>query len=107
MPALQDITLGRYIALDSPVHHLDPRTKFVATMALMIAALSAQRFAPLLLFAAFLALVLLLSKLPVKLVLANLRPFVWLFTFTFGLHVFLTPGRPLWFNPEEVSVTRK
>ncbi|MFT5090140.1 MAG: energy-coupling factor transport system permease protein [Candidatus Latescibacterota bacterium] len=99
MAALQDITLGRYIALDSAVHHLDPRTKFVATMTLMLVALSAHSFVPLLLFAAFLALTTALSKLPVRLVLANLRAFVWLFTFTFGLHTFLTPGQVLWTPP--------
>lgn len=99
MPALQDITLGRYIALESPVHHLDPRTKFTATMTLMIAALSARSFAPLLYFCAFLILTTVVSKLPVKLVIANLRAFVWLFTFTFGLHAFLTPGPPLWTPP--------
>ena len=32
-------------------------------------------------------------------VLANLRVFVWLFTFTFGLHAFLTPGTVLWTLP--------
>lgn len=99
MAVLQDITLGRYIALDSTIHHLDPRTKFVSTMVLMLVALSAHSYTPLLIFAAFLALVTALSKLPVRLVLANLRAFVWLFTFTFGLHAFMTPGHTLWTPP--------
>ncbi len=99
MPALQDITLGRYLALDSPVHRLDPRTKFVGTMALMVAALSAHSFSALFIFAALLALTTILANLPVHMVLANLRAFVWLFTFTLGLHAFLTPGAPLWSMP--------
>jgi energy-coupling factor transport system permease protein len=87
MAVLQDITLGRYIALDSTIHHLDPRTKFVSTMVLMLVALSAHSYTPLLIFAAFLALVTALSKLPVRLVLANLPPFTsWTVT-TEGLHM--------------------
>ncbi len=99
MPALQDITLGRYVELDSPIHRLDPRTKFVGTIALMIAALSSQHVAALFVFAALLALTAILSQLPARMVLANLRAFVWLFTFTFGLHAFLTPGPSLWSMP--------
>jgi energy-coupling factor transport system permease protein len=97
--ALKDITLGRYVALDSPIHRLDPRTKFVGTIALMIAALSSQSFLALSIFSAFLALTALLSRLPIRMVIANLRVFVWLFTFTFGLHAFLTPGTVLWTLP--------
>jgi energy-coupling factor transport system permease protein len=96
---LQDITLGRYVAGDSVLHRLDPRTKFIGTMVLMIAALSAPGFPPLLLYGAVLAVALALSGLPAGLVLRNLRPFVWLFLFTFGLHALLTPGPPLWRVP--------
>ena len=99
MAALKDITLGRYVALDSLIHRLDPRTKFVGTIALMIAALSSHNFLALFIFTAFLTVATLLSRLPVRMVLANLRVFVWLFTFTFGLHAFLTPGTALWTLP--------
>ena len=58
----QDITLGRYVALDSPIHRLDPRTKLVASLSLMIVALSAPGFAPLLSFTAFLLPVIALSR---------------------------------------------
>lgn len=99
MAFLQDITLGRYVALDSPIHHLDPRTKLVASLSLMIVALSAPGFAPLLSFTAFLLPVIALSRLSWRLVLRNLKPFVWLFFFTFGLHALLTPGRAVWLLP--------
>ena len=99
MAALKDITLGRYVALDSLIHRLDPRTKFVGTIALMVAALSSHSFLALFIFTAFLTVATLLSRLPVRMVVANLRVFVWLFTFTFGLHAFLTPGTALWTLP--------
>ena len=106
MAFLQDITLGRYIALDSPIHRLDPRTKLIASLALMIVALSARSFGPLLIFAVFLLFVVALTRLSFRLVLSNLRPFIWLFTFTFGLHALLTPGRAVFLLPlSEHAVT--
>jgi len=108
MPFLQDITLGKYVAADSCVHRLDPRTKFISTLALMIAVLSTPGFVPLLLFCLFLGVVIGLSRLPAGLVLRNLRPFLWLFLFTFALHALLTPGRELWSLPfADRAITRE
>ena len=99
MPLLTDITLGKYVAVDSPLHRLDPRTKFLATAALMMALLTTEGFAPLLLASPFIALTVRCSLVPPWLVLKNLRPFVWLFLFTIVLHALLTPGATLWRLP--------
>jgi energy-coupling factor transport system permease protein len=99
MPLLADITLGRYVPAESLLHRLDPRTKFVSTLAVMTAVLATQSFASLLLSFLLLAAAVALSGLPAGLVLRNLRPFVWLFLFTLLLHALLTPGRPLWRVP--------
>ena len=107
MAFLQDITLGKYFPADSFVHRLDPRTKFLSTLTLMIAVLATPGFAPLFLFGAFLGLAIVLSGLPAALILRNLRPFLYLFGFTFGLHALLTPGHALWVVPYlELTVTR-
>jgi energy-coupling factor transport system permease protein len=95
VPALKDITLGRFIAADSHIHRLDPRTKLISCIVLMSAALASPGFAPLVAFCALLATGLALSRLPPGLFLRNLRPFVWLFLFTVGLHALLTPGATL------------
>jgi energy-coupling factor transport system permease protein len=99
MAVLKDITLGKYIAVDSPLHCLDPRTKFIATLALMSAVLTTSKFVALIPFALFLACALFLARLPVGIVLNNLRPFVWLFSITFVLNALLTPGTILWLLP--------
>lgn len=92
MPVLQDITLGRYVPARSVLHALDPRTKLVASILLMAAVLATPGFAALGSFCVLLAVCALLSKLPLALVLRNLRPFIWLFAFTFLLHAVMTPG---------------
>ncbi|MEE3233582.1 MAG: energy-coupling factor transporter transmembrane component T [Candidatus Latescibacterota bacterium] len=94
-----DITLGRYIARDSVVHRLDPRTKLASCGSLMLIALSSHSAKGLVYFVCFLALTIYLAKLPLGAVLSNLRAFVWLLTFTFGLHTFLTPGTTVWELP--------
>jgi energy-coupling factor transport system permease protein len=93
MKTLTHIALGKYVAVDSPVHRLDPRTKLIATLALMIAAVGCDNLAALVLFAAFVMVVARLSLLPQSMLLRSLRPFLWLFAFTLIMHGLMTPGR--------------
>jgi energy-coupling factor transport system permease protein len=108
MPALTDITLGRYVPAQSPLHHLDPRTKLLASVVLMAAVLSAPGFGALGTFCALLAAGIGLSRLPPALILRNLRPFMWLFVFTVALNALLIPGTLLWAAPRlGLQVTRE
>lgn len=95
MPVFADITLGRYVAADSCVHRLDPRTKLLGTMVAMAAALAAPGFGPLLLYVGFVVAAAALTGLPPRLLWGNLRPFLWLFLFTLLLHALMTPGETL------------
>ena len=90
---MPDIALGRYIALDSPIHRLDPRTKLGAVGALTLAAFAAPNAPALPLLAAFLLLAIALARVPLRLILRQLKVFAWLFLLTFGLHALLAPGR--------------
>ena len=99
MPVLKDISLGKYVSVDSAVHRLDPRTKFLCLMFLMTAIVSIPGFAALALFALFLIASVALSNIPLAFVLRNLRPFAWLFSFTLLFHAFMTPGTVIWKLP--------
>jgi energy-coupling factor transport system permease protein len=50
-------------------------------------------------FAVLLAGILAMSRLPVNLVLRNIRPFLWLFTLTIIIHLVWTSGRILYHIP--------
>lgn len=106
MVALKDIALGKYVAVDSPVHRLDPRTKLLATVTLMLAAVGSDQLPVLAMFTVFVLLLARLSRLPLGLLVRNLRPFLWLFTFTLIMHGLMTPGTVLWRVPlSDLDVT--
>ncbi|RPI00148.1 MAG: energy-coupling factor transporter transmembrane protein EcfT [Calditrichaeota bacterium] len=93
MPFLNDISLGQYFPLDSFFHRLDPRTKLISVLSLMTGLLVSFRTLPLLLFFVVTIIFIYASRLPLFLVLRNVRPFIWLFLLTLLVHMFLTQGR--------------
>ena len=95
MKFLQDITLGQYMPVDSFVHRLDPRTKFMALMILMIIVFFITRPLPFLLMGLFIALIIRLSNIPIGSVMRGIVPFFWLFLFAAVAHLFFTPGRSI------------
>lgn len=108
MSLLGNIALGKYVAGSSALHRLDPRTKLVAAVALMTAALTARCVPPVLAFGAFVGVAAALSRLPPSLLLRNLRSFAWLLAVTALLHALMTPGHLLWHLPWlGVKVTRE
>jgi energy-coupling factor transport system permease protein len=95
MTALDDITLGRYVAGSSLLHRLDPRVKAVVVPLLVIATFSGPgpgRLEGLAVLAIGLAL---LSGIGFRTWWRGLWVFRWLFLFTILLHLCFTPGRTL------------
>jgi energy-coupling factor transport system permease protein len=93
MAFLNDISLGQYYPQDSFFHRLDPRTKLITVLCLMTGLLISFKPTVLLLFVLVTMLMVWSSRLPVLLVLKNLRPFIWLFLFTMLVHLFWTDGK--------------
>lgn len=92
---LQDITLGNYFPAESVVHRLDPRLK-LAGLGLLMGVTFAVSSAGAIVFHTFLILtVIKLSRIPLIYFLRSLRFFIWLFLFTAILHLFFTPGEPV------------
>ena len=93
-----NISIGRYYHRDSPVHRLDPRTKLLALLLLIVSVFLVRASWGFLIMVSFVAGAVLLSYLPLRLVLRGLRPMVWLFASIMILHVFFTGGgfRPTW-----------
>lgn len=88
------IPIGVYLPRSSRVHTLDPRTKILATTALMIVLFIIPSFAGLGLFTAALVAVLVLGQIPVGYAIRGLRPVVVLVLLTVFLNLFFAAGDP-------------
>ncbi len=94
---LKDITLGQYFPIDSVLHRMDPRFKIIGTMLFIIMLFAGSSFWSLLAGAVFVAIVLALSKIPLKMILKSIKPILPILLFTAILNLlFIDDGDVLW-----------
>ena len=85
---MKGITLGQYYPADSVMHRLDPRTKVIGAVVYIVAAFLCNNllsFGLLLLSALCLILV---SRIPLKIVLKSIRALIFIMAFTAILNIF-------------------
>ena len=92
---IRDITLGQYYHADSVIHRLDPRVKLATTILFIISLFIFDGIMGYLVAAAFLVLVIKLSKVPFKFMIKGMKAILFLLLITVGFNLFLTPGEPL------------
>ena len=89
---MKSITFGQFYPADSVLHRMDPRMKVVLAVVYIVATFLCKNvlsFALLLLSALGL---ILLSKIPMKIVLKSIRPILFVMAFTALINVFFTGG---------------
>lgn len=92
---LKDITLGQYFPIDSFLHKLDPRTKillFILDIITIFVAKTVFSYSVLILFT---FLLMVTSKVPIKMYIKGLKPILFIIVFTALLNLFLTEGTDL------------
>ena len=87
-----NITLGQYFPGDSIIHRLDARIKLVLVIAVIVLIFMAGTLIGNLVVAAFLIVVILLSRVNIKFVLRGLKPLWFIIVFTFVLNTFFFSG---------------
>jgi len=92
---LKDITLGQYFPIDSFIHKLDPRTKILIFILDVVAIFLASTVQSYVVITVFTFLVMLISKVPVKMYIKGLKPILYIIIFTAVLNLFLTEGKDL------------
>ncbi len=92
---LRDITLGQYYQTDSSIHRLDPRVKITATLLFIVSLFVVDNFIGYLVAAAFLVMVIRMSKVPVKFIFKGMKAIYMLLLITMIFNLFLTPGTPI------------
>ncbi|MBQ8161198.1 MAG: energy-coupling factor transporter transmembrane protein EcfT [Clostridia bacterium] len=93
---LNNITLGQYYPVDSPVHRLDPRIKIILTLCLIVSVFMIHTLLGYALMLLFVMLISRLSHVPVKVMLRGLKPLRFILILTFLLNLFFTSGETLW-----------
>lgn len=87
---LKNITLGQYYPADTPVHRLDPRTKIILALLLLITIFVINTGWGYLIYAAFVFIVAGIAKVGIKTVLRGVRPLLFIIIFTFILNIFFS-----------------
>lgn len=91
----KDITIGQYIDTGSFLHKMDSRIKLILTICYVVVLFLINGVIPYLVFAGFTLFLILLSRIPVKVILKGLKPMLFILVFTVILNIFMTPGRAL------------
>ena len=90
---LKDITLGQFFPGNSLLHRLDPRTKILASMILIVViflAKSAIAYGVLILLTLTLMII---SRIPFKTIFKAIKPLLFIILFTAILNMFFTAGK--------------
>ncbi len=95
MKFLNNMTLGQYVPVESPIHALDPRCKIVSTLFCLIGVFMVREPLGFILWCAFFAVIVSASRIPARLVFSTIKPVWILVAFTSVIHLFFTQGSPV------------
>ena len=102
---LKDITLGQYFPGTSPIHRLDPRTKLMGLLIYIVALFSAKSWISYGVNFLFLAMLIRVSRIPLKSIFKGLKPLVFILVFTGILNLFFTGGETVLVAFWGISIT--
>jgi energy-coupling factor transport system permease protein len=92
---LKDITIGQYVPGDSFVHRLDPRTKIIISLGVMIGLFMVKDLWGYLCMTLFALMVISMAQIPGSYIIKGLRPLFLIMLITLVAHSFMTEGTPL------------
>ena len=103
---MKDITFGQYYPGDSVLHRLDPRTKLAGTVLFIISVFLFRTIPGYLVATVFLAAMIAISKIPLKVIFKGLKPILFILAFTAFFNIIFTPGEVVW-KIWKITVTRE
>lgn len=106
---LKNITIGQYIPGESFIHKLDPRTKIIISILLMILLFMVKNYVGFALILLFIVFVTVIAKIPFKFLYKGLKGIMILIIFTAAINIFVTPGdaKNLLFQWKFISVYKE
>ena len=102
---MKGVTIGQFFPGDSFIHRLDPRTKLLGTIALIVAVFLSKGFAGFLLIAGFVLLCCASTGIHLRFLFRGLRPIMFIVIFTFVLNLFFQSGSHVLWQLGPVKLT--
>uniref|UniRef100_UPI0037DD099C energy-coupling factor transporter transmembrane component T family protein n=1 Tax=Methanomethylophilus alvi TaxID=1291540 RepID=UPI0037DD099C len=102
----KDITVGQYLPGNSVVHRMDPRSKILLTLFIIVFLFMTNSFVGYGLFALLIFGTVVVAKIPMNYILRGLKPLILILVLTFGLHLFMDPGDVL-FHIGPINATKQ
>ena len=89
---MKSITLGQFYPSNSPMHRLDPRMKVILAILYIVCTFICKNVLSFALLFASALLLVLLSRIPLKIVIRSIRPILFILLFTALINIFFTKG---------------
>ncbi len=86
---MNNITLGKYIPYDSPIHKMDPRTKLIALLVLLVALFIPTGFIGYAVIGALLIVCVYISKLSISFIWRSFKPMLFMMVFLGLINIFV------------------
>ena len=102
-----DITLGQYYPGNSFIHRLDPRTKILTTLLLIVAVFLANSAIGYGALCAMVLFIIAVSGLPFMLVLKSVKPLLFIIVLTLALHALMGQGEHVLYQWKFIKVTEE
>ena len=102
-----DITLGQYYPGHSFIHCLDPRTKILTTLLLIVAVFLANTAIGYGALCAMVLFIIAVSGLPFMLVLRSVKPLLFIIVLTLALHALMGQGEHVLYQWKFIKVTEE
>ena len=92
---MKSVAMGQYYAADSPLHRLDARTKVILAVVYIVISFLCKNIIGFALLLASGMFLILISKVPMKLVIRALKPIFIIMLITVFINIFMTSGDTL------------
>lgn len=89
---MKGISFGQYYPADSFIHRLDPRVKIIMTVLYIVCTFLCKSVVSFSVLICSLVALILLSRIPVRIILRSIRPLLIIIAFTFVINIFWSAG---------------
>ena len=92
---MKNVAFGQYYPVDSVIHRMDPRAKIIMAILYIVCTFICKNALCFLALALVTVFVAALSRIPLRVVLASIKPLIFILIFTSLINVFMSKGETL------------